>query len=97
VDSVGGGEVAVHLLIILVLAIWIGFTLTKLSKKESLKLLRGISILALVAIGLLALVIFVYTQVNETFGIVLFFLSCGVGVVGGLVWLVVKSGKMLKE
>ena len=52
--------------------------------------------MALVGIGLLALVLFIYFKVNDTFGLYLALLLCAVGLVGGLVWVVVKVGKILK-
>jgi hypothetical protein len=86
----------VHLLIILALAIWLGLSLSRMNKRQSLTLIRSVSIIALVLIGLLALLVFIGYQVNAMFAIYLGLVLCAVGVVGGLVWLVVKLGKVTK-
>ena len=85
-----------HLLIILALAIWIGISLSRMNKRQSLTLIRTVSIIALVLIGLLAILVFIGYQVSSTFALYLGLALCALGVVGGLVWLVVKLGKVLK-
>jgi hypothetical protein len=84
-----------HLLIILALAIWLGVSLCKLSMRQSLALIRTIGIMALAIIGSLALLVFVGYQVNSTFAVYLGLALCGVGIIGGLAWLVVKLGKII--
>jgi hypothetical protein len=86
-----------HLLIILVLAIWIGLALSKMGKRDSLKLVRAIGILALVVIGLLVFLTLVGYAVNIMFAICLGFAVSAIGVIGGLVWLVQWSSKAVKE
>jgi hypothetical protein len=68
---------AMHLLIILALAIWLGVSLCKLSTRQSLALIRTIGIIALVMIGLLALLVIVGYQVNSTFAVSLGLALCG--------------------
>jgi hypothetical protein len=85
-----------HLLIILALAIWIGVSLCRLSTRQSLALIRMASIIALVIIALLVLLVVIGYQVNATFAVYLGLALFGVGVVGGLVWLVVKLGTVTK-
>jgi hypothetical protein len=85
-----------HLLIILALAIWIGVSLCKLNTRQSLVVIRTVGIIALVVIGLFAVLVVIGYLTNVLFAVYTGVTMCVVGVVGGLLWSVVRLGKLTK-
>jgi hypothetical protein len=87
---------SMHLLIILVVVVWIGIALSRANTKQHLVVLRGLGIAILTAIGIFAITIFLFMEGQDKFGLEFFLGISGIAVVGGLVWLVVKLGKVTK-
>jgi hypothetical protein len=59
-------------------------------------LIRTVGIIALVVIGLFTMLVVIGYQTNVMFAVYTGLTLCVVGVVSGLVWLVVKLGKVTK-